>query len=287
MDYIDFLYQSSPKISENMVGERLEDAVVCSEQKNLTQLLTLMTMEGDFPINVRIGNQIFDYHSFLKLDMISGDVGVTNLYLIIDALDPAIGNIRIRKSDSVMIRMCTKRHNLEFRVNYLELVKRNVLKLSFPEQIIIRTEKRESIRVSVDKSWGFTGSITRKAGITFPVKLINISSGGLFFQPVGELPSIMDGGEIECHFKWKSQNIRCDTQATIIERTSIDEVVYYRCRFIFEQYDSAMRDLEALVATAQLLQIQRRRELFKDFKTPSKTKGDGKAKGDKKKRKKT
>ncbi|MBF0444253.1 MAG: PilZ domain-containing protein [Magnetococcales bacterium] len=286
MDYIEFLYQSSPKIRENLVGERLDDAVVCSEEKNLTQLLTIMTMEGDFPINVKIGSQIFDYHSFLKLDVVSGEVGATSLYLIIDALDPAIGNLRIRKSDSVMLRMSTKRHNLEFKVYYLELVKRNVLKLSFPENIIIRTEKRASIRVSVDKDWGFIGTITRKAGITFPVKLINISSGGLFFQPQGKLPSIMDGGEIVCHFRWKSQNIRCNTKATIIERTSIEEVVYYRCRFNFEQYDSAMRDLEALVATAQLRQIQRRRELFKDFKTPTKSKSEGSEKTVKKKSKK-
>ena len=82
MDYIEFLYQSSPKISENLVGERLEDAVVCSENKNLTQLLTLMTMEGDFPINVRIGTQIFDYHSFLKLDIGGVNIDETNLYLI-------------------------------------------------------------------------------------------------------------------------------------------------------------------------------------------------------------
>ncbi|MBF0382025.1 MAG: hypothetical protein HQL69_13460 [Magnetococcales bacterium] len=285
MDYIEFLYQSSPKIGKSLSGEQLDDAVVCSENKYLTQLLTLMTMEGDFPINVRIGRQIFDYHSFLKLDVVSGEVGATSLYLIIDALDPAIGNLRIRQSDSVVLRMCTKRHNLEFKVDYLELVRRNVLKLSFPEKIIIRTEKRASIRVSVDKNWGFEGKITRKAGITFPVKLINISSGGLFFQPKGELPSIMDGGDIVCHFNWKSQNIRCNTQASIIERDSIDEVVYYRCRFNFEQYDSAMRDLEAMVATAQLRQIQRRRELFKDFKTPSR-KSDSSEKIVRKKRKK-
>ncbi|MBF0357911.1 MAG: PilZ domain-containing protein [Magnetococcales bacterium] len=269
MDYIDFLYQSATKVCKNSFGELIKDAVLVDEKKNLTQLLTLMTMEGDFPINVRIGKQIFDYHSFLKLDMVGGLQGVSNLYLIIDALDPAIGNLRIRKATSVILRMCTTRHNLEFKVDFLEMVGRNILKLSFPENIIIRTEKRSAVRVSIDKKCSLSCTVTRKAGITFPVKIINISSGGLFFQPTGKLPSIIDGGKIVCNFKWKSQNIRCNTKAVIIERVSIDEVVYYRCRFVFEQYDSAMRDLEAMVATAQLRQIQRRREMFKDFKTPT------------------
>jgi hypothetical protein len=285
MDYIDFLYQGSTKVCTNSLGEQIKDAVVVDEKKNLAQLLTLMTMEGDFPINVRIGKQIFDYHSFLKLDMVGGMLGEANLYLIIDALDPAIGNLRIRKSSSVILRMSTKRHNLEFKVDFLEMMGRNILKLSFPENIIIRTEKRSAIRVSVDKKWSLSCTITRKAGITFPVKMINISSGGLFFQPSGKLPSIIDGGNVVCNFKWKSQNISCNTQAVIIERVSIDEVVYYRCRFTFEQYDSAMRELEALVATAQLRQIQRRRELFKDFKTPTEKDVVGKGKGSKKKSK--
>ncbi len=189
MDYIDFLYQSAPKTSETHIGEQVKDAVIVEEKTSLNQLLTLMTMEGDFPINVRIGTQIFDYHSFLKLDIVTSMPGESNLYLIIDALDPAIGNLRIRKSDSVILRMSTKRHNLEFKVNFMDMVGRNVLKLSFPENIIIRIEKRSAIRVSVDTKWGLAGTVTRKAGITFPVKLLNISSGGLFFQPQGKLPS--------------------------------------------------------------------------------------------------
>jgi hypothetical protein len=269
MDYIDFLYQSAQKADINTTDNRSTDAVIVSNKKSLSQLLTLMTLEGDFPINVRIGTQIFDYHSFLKLDMGCDDVGETSLFLVIDALDPAIGNLRIKKSESVLLRMSTKRHNLEFQVKFLEVMGRNILRLSFPENIIIRTEKRAAIRISVDKKWGLAMDITRKAGITFPVKPINISSSGLFFQPLGKLPTVSDGSPIICHTKWKSQNIKCDTQATIIERASVDETVYYRCRFVFEQYDVAMRDLEALVATAQLRQIQRRREMFTDFQTPT------------------
>jgi hypothetical protein len=285
MDYIDFLFQSAPKAGKDSGGES-GDTVVIDKKKNLMQLLTLMTMEGDFPINVKIGDQIFDYHSFLKVDMTTDSEGEASLYLIIDALDPAIGNLRIRKSDSVILRMNTKRYNLEFQAKYLDTIGRNILRLSFPKNITIRTEKRASIRVSIDKSWGLITTVTRKAGITFPVNLLNISSGGLFFQPKGELPSIIDGGEVTTHFRWKTQNIICDTQTVIIERVSIEETVHYRGRFSFEQYDSAMRDLEALVATAQLRQIQRRRELFKDFKTPTEIGAASKDRIGKKKKKK-
>lgn len=269
MEYIDFLYQSAPKAPVGKSGKLLPDAVIIDKRKNLTQLLTLMTMEGDFPINVKIGNQIFDYHSFLKVDMIGGLEGETNLYLIIDALDPAIGNLRIRKSDSVILKMNTHRYNLSFDVNYVEMVERNVLKLSFPEKIIIRTEKRAAIRVTIDRDWGLKTTVTREAGITFPVKIINISSGGIYFQPEATLPTIIGGGHITCHFNWKSQHINCNTNATVIEHNELNGELFYRARFNFEQYDSAMRDLEALVATAQLRHIQHRRELFKDFKTPT------------------
>ncbi len=276
---MDFLFQSAPKSEEG------NDAVIIKDKKNLAQLLTLMTLEGDFPINVRIGTQIFDYHSYLKLGMANDQVGTTNLFLIIDALDPAIGNLRIKKSSTVLIRMSTKRYNLEFQVQFIEVVGRNVLKLTFPEYSIIRTEKRAAVRISIDQKWGLTTSVTRKAGLTFPVKLVNISSGGLYFQPQGEIPQIGSGSEIICHFKWKPQKIKCDTKAIVIERVSIEETVHYRARFIFEQYDSAMRDLESMVATAQLRQIQRRRELFTDFETPVGDNTFGKGKPSKKKKK--
>ena len=205
--------------------------------------------------------------------------------MIIDALDPAIGNLRIRKSSSVILRMSTKRYNLEFEVSYVDLFKNNVLRLSFPEKIIIRTEKRAAVRVSVDKKWSLTTTVTRDAGITFPVNLINISSGGIFFQPLGKLPSILDGGHIISHIKWKSQKIICNTSAAIIENTTIDNAMYYRCRFQFEQYDLAMRELEALVATAQLRHIRRRKEMFVDFKTPTEIGKSSKKKLGKKKKK--
>ncbi|MBF0381147.1 MAG: PilZ domain-containing protein [Magnetococcales bacterium] len=284
MDFLDFLYESEPKASKNSFGENVDDAVVVSEKKTLMQLLSFMTMEGDFPINVRIGSQIFDYHSFLKLDMVPGQHMEANLYLIIDALDPAIGNLRIRKSSSVVIRMSTKRYNLEFVVNYIDLYRSNIFKLSFPETILIRTEKRSSVRVSIDKKWSLTANLTRDAGITFPVKLMNISSGGIYFKPPSKLPTLLDGGNVVCHFKWKSQNIVCNTSAAIIQNAIVDEVLYYRCRFQFEQYDISMRDLEALVATAQLRQIRRRKELYKDFKTPTEV-GDSNNKAGKKKKK--
>lgn len=268
MDFIDFLYQMTPKAQDDKKRTIPRDAVEISDSKNLKQLLSLMTMEGDIPIHVRIGHQIFDYHSFLKLDMTFGFEAQTNLYLVIDALDPAIGNLRIRKSDSVTVRMNTKRYNLEFEVVYIETIGRNVLKLSFPETLLIRTEKRASVRVTIDSKWGIQAIGTRDAGLTFPLKMINISSGGLYFQPVGELPQLSDGGHVAFQFSWKSQNIVCTTHSTIIERISWENTAYYRCRFVFEQYDSAMRDLESLVATTQLLQIQRRRELFTDFKMP-------------------
>jgi hypothetical protein len=82
MDYIDFLYQSAPKTGEDSIGDKLDDAVIIEEKKPLVQLLSFMTMEGDFPINVRIGTQIFDYHSFLKLDIGGVNIDETNLYLI-------------------------------------------------------------------------------------------------------------------------------------------------------------------------------------------------------------
>ncbi|MBF0455207.1 MAG: hypothetical protein HQL72_10385 [Magnetococcales bacterium] len=269
MEYLDFLYQSAPKAKSIGLSKAPNDAVILDNKKNLMQLLTLMTMEGDFPIHVKIGNQIFDYHSFLKVDIIGGIQSEANLFLMIDALDPAIGNLRIRKCDSVVLKMNTSRYNLAFHVDFLEMVERNILKLSFPDQMTVRTEKRAAIRVSIDKKWGLKTQVTRDAGITFPVNLLNISSGGVYFQPKGSLPSIINGGHVVCHFKWKSQKINCNTQATIIEHQVIDEVLYYRARFQFEQYDSAMRELEALVATAQLRLIKRRREMFKEFKTPT------------------
>lgn len=260
MDFLDFVYQSARvQFPKGLPGS--PDAVRISDGVQLQQVMAIVTMDGEIPILLHIGDQIFDYHSHLKM---AGGVGSPekNLYLLIDALTPPIGNLRIRHADVIVISLNTKSYNLVMEVRFIERIGGNIFKISFPKEIVIRTEKRKSIRVNIDPSWDIVMEVAVGRKEAFKPKLENISYGGFYFKAPSQHPRLVSGQDNLIRFSWPSMKLDAKINSTIIEMCSRNGDPFFRACFAFEVYDRLMQQVEVLVASAQSLHLQKRKALF-------------------------
>ncbi|MBF0370963.1 MAG: PilZ domain-containing protein [Magnetococcales bacterium] len=263
MEFLDFIYKMHSTEEEGAIINP-NHKVTVTDPKLISQIIMMMTMEGDQPIRLHFGRQIFNYHSYLKVN-IREFQAADSLYLLIDALDPPIGNIRIRSSQFIDIQMFTKKYFLGFRVSYLDLVKKNLFKLSFPNELMVKREKRASIRVKTDSKWKISTLITREAGITFPVQLRDISVGGLCFDCKENIPKINKASTLTCQFEWKELDAPLTLSASVVEGFVEEDLCGYRGRFLFDSYDDSLRALERMVSAMQLKYLKRRKKYFKEW----------------------
>ncbi|MBF0147202.1 MAG: hypothetical protein HQL84_04640 [Magnetococcales bacterium] len=260
MDFLDFVYQTArvryPKGYLNS-----PDAVRVDDPVLLQQLMAVLTMDGEMPILLHIGEQIFDYHSYLKM---AGGMGHTDksLYLLIDALTPPIGNVRIRHADIIVISLNTQTYNVVMEVNFIERLGGNVLKITFPREVIVRTEKRKSVRVNIDSAWNIVLEVAVGRKEAFKPRLENVSYGGFYFKAQNHHPKLASGDQHTVHFIWPSMKIETRVNTTLIETCSKNGDPFFRARFTFEIYDKSMQQIESLVASAQSMHLQRRKALF-------------------------
>lgn len=258
MDFLDFVYQGA-KAQQPAGHAKSPDVVRVNDAMMLQQLMVILTMDGEIPILLQIGHQIFDYHSHLKMATGKGE-SEKSMYLLIDALTPSIGNMRIRHADVITIGLNTKAYNVVMNVNFIEQIDSDVLKITFPKEVLIRTEKRKSVRVNIDPTWNVVLDVAIGRKETFKPSLENISFGGFYFKAPKQHPRLFSGQECTAHFIWST--IKLDTKITIkiIEACKARGTPFFRAHYAFEIYDRSMQKMESLVAYAQSLHLQRRND---------------------------
>ncbi|MBF8274037.1 MAG: hypothetical protein HW380_3142 [Magnetococcales bacterium] len=271
MDFLDFLYQAArSRYPKGYLGS--PDAVRIDDTVQLQQLMAILTMDGEMPILLHIGDQIFDYHSYLKMAGTRGS-SEKNLYLLIDALTPPIGNIRIRHADMITISLNTTSHNVVMDVGFIERIGGNVLKITFPQEVIVRTEKRKSVRVNIDPAWDVSLEMAVGRKDAFRPKLENVSFGGFYFRAPAQHPKLAADQHRTARFAWPTMKLDVQVKIEIIEMCKKNGETFFRYRFSFDSYDKAMQKMESLVAHAQSLHLQRRQALFNQWELNLEKKG--------------
>ena len=267
MDILDLIYDHHVTKKREQQGrfssqDSNNDTVVVADQEQIIQIITLLTAESKNPVIVNTEKEIFDYHSYLKLNN-KNSPDSANIVLIVDALDPPIGNVRIRVSSSIIIRIFSKRFCFELPVQLLAVMS-DQFKMSLPQQIGIQKEKRSSVRVKVDPRWDIIVEATRMAGVTFPLKIDNIGLGGLCFFCSGQTPGILKGLQVQFNLLWPSKGIELNFSVHVVESSILkeDEKCRYHARYRFENYNEIVRSLEKMVTDMQREMLVRREKRF-------------------------
>lgn len=256
MDILDLIYdyhmqKKREKLKPGIQADCFSESVVVTEQKQIVQILTLLTSETKNPIIVKTEREMFDYHSYLKLHA-EDSFDDASIFLIIDALDPPIGNVRIKVSSLIILRIFSDKFCFEMKVNMLG-VKGGKFKLSMPREIGIQKERRASIRVKIDPKWQIETQGTRMAGMTLPMTMDNISLGGICFYCPEHIPSVIEGLQVDFNILWPSNELELDLTVHIVDWFKLKELgtCRYHTRYRFENYDKTVRSLEGMVTDMQ------------------------------------
>jgi hypothetical protein len=267
-DFLDIMYAKN----KSMKGSPEDEMALIDGLQSIYQILTLIINSKPPPIQIKIDKNVIDYYSHLKClesdDKEDQESVNLALVLIIDALIPPVGNIRILQSNTIGVLLFTKKYQIGFVVEFQKVIDEKILKykliqLSFPDFLIMDKQKRIGFRAVVKTEWKIGCVITRQTGIESKVELFNLSIGGLCFKVGSDEPNIMESSKLKCNISWPDKNIKISIKAKIVGSFTIDEQMYFRCRFSVKSVSKSLKKLEELVGMVQIEEAKQRSNLFK------------------------
>ncbi|OSM05237.1 hypothetical protein [Magnetofaba australis] len=247
---------------EDAAAKLLKEGTVDDVEKIIS--IIIKAIEDNLPVQLTIGEQDpFTYYTYFEREHENTIYLKEARYVLIAALDPPIGNIKIRNAVYVDAQMFTDTTLVRARLRFQKVRESKIIQLSFPAKLEQEPQKRAVIRAKIDPKWALNLEIIRPSGVKFDAKAYDIGTGGLAFYPVKkDLPRITDGSRSEVVIHWpEGKPIRID--AMLIGEFSKEGYTGYRCRFMIGNYELA-KQIEEMVAWVQRQTLKKRTRLFKD-----------------------
>ncbi|MBF0379659.1 MAG: hypothetical protein HQL69_01495 [Magnetococcales bacterium] len=240
--------------------EAQNQGIVVTDPEEIIKIFTQALLE-DNPFQLQIGKQVFVYYSRFTIDPQLAEYIENGERLLIAPLDPPIGNIKIIKSKFVTLELFTEFHLVNTKLQFLSRPNPESIELSFPTKLQLGKQKRDSIRVAIDPIWGLEVKAVRPSGITFNGRPTDLSTGGICFSTEAAIPILTKQFRLLLIITWPSRNVEVQAKAILIKFHDKDGDIYFRAKFLFENYDEA-RAMEELASALQLREIKKREDLF-------------------------
>ena len=233
----------------------------------IAQLL-IVTLEEKLPVQVFLDNSSFPYYSLFEWELVENGNGMVmdskehlerGLYLLLAALDPPIGNLKIRSATEINIEFFTKTHLLNSEVALEKITGARKICLTFPKQLKQKPQRRASFRAPVDRSMEIAVSVTRPSGISFNVKLADLSVGGTSFYPMGATPRLADHSRVEMDISYPEGSVSVD--AMILGSFARAGEQFFRAQFLVGNHKTASA-LGELVSYLQRENTHKRAQTF-------------------------
>ncbi|ABK44374.1 type IV pilus assembly PilZ [Magnetococcus marinus MC-1] len=181
-------------------------------------------------------------------------------YVLVDALDPPLGNIKIRSAVFVEVSMFTELHLVRTKLRFQKIIEGKTIQMSFPRYLQQEPQKRAMVRAKLESQWKFSLEITRESGVKFAAKAYDISTGGVAIYYKEKIPKITEGSRVETIIYWpEGPPIRVDS--VIIGQFSKQGYTGYRIRFLVGSFD-LNQALGKVVSLAQRMSLTKRTRLF-------------------------
>ena len=230
--------------------------------------LLIAVLEERLPVRVFLGNSSFPYYSHFEWELVEDSQGKVidskvhleqGRYLLLAALDPPIGNLKIRTATKISVEFFTKFHLLDCIVRLEQITGTRKLRLSFPEKLQQKQQKRSSFRAPIDKDMRLIASITRPSGVVFKALFCDFGIGGAAFYPTGATPRIAEHSRVEMHITYPEGAVKVD--AIIRGTFAKDGEQVFRAQFLVANHKTA-GDLGELASYVQRENVQKRNNTF-------------------------
>jgi hypothetical protein len=231
-----------------------------TDPEEIINVFTQALLE-DNPFQLQIGTQVFVYYTRFTQDPWLAEDIADGVRLLIAPLDPPIGNIKIMSSKFVTLELFTEFHIVNAKLQFISRPNPESIELSFPTELILGKQKRDSIRVTIDPIWGLEIKAIRPSGISFTGIPTDLSTGGVCFSTDTSIPIMTKQFRMQLVIMWPSRGVEVQANAIMIKYHDKEGDIFFRAKFLFESYDEA-RAMEELASALQIREIKKREELF-------------------------
>ncbi|MGN7613592.1 PilZ domain-containing protein [Magnetococcales bacterium HHB-1] len=217
-------------------------------------------------VQVLLGNSPLPYFTLFDSEQTRWDNLRHGKPISIKALDPPVGNVRIRNiQEPAQLSFYTDREIIQFKSDFIDIIDRETIIITYPETFISKPQQRDAVRVVIDTSLDMSVEIIYGPKKSIRAQLKDISSGGLVLFLPEKAPLLDQGNTIKLTIH-APQRPKIEVKGTIIrhfqETIPPDPLQNFYCvRFSIEDYGTA-QEIDALVAKVQRIALQRRRDLF-------------------------
>ncbi|MBF0462324.1 MAG: PilZ domain-containing protein [Magnetococcales bacterium] len=237
---------------------------------SLSAMLPLLTtvLEEKFPVQIFLNNAATSFYSHFEWELLEDEKGQVlqsknylerGEYLLLAAMDPPIGNLKIRNSTEIRLEFASKHHLIECETTLDLITPARKICLAFPKKLKQKQQQRLAVRVPVERTMTVVASIVRPSGIVFDAKFCDVSSGGAAFFAMGATPRIADHSRVEMTITYPGGKVMVD--AVVLGTFSKNGEQVFRAQFLVDSHKTSS-DINALVAHVQRENIQRRKKLL-------------------------
>ena len=270
-----FFFKTKSKSEKKTDKAEQEQEEVIESTAEIAQLL-IAVLEEKLPVRVFLGDYSLPYYSLFESEPVEDENGeiIENKngeilynkehlerggYILLAALDPPIGNIKIRTAAEINVELLTRFHLLECMVELQKITENKKLRLSFPQQINKKPQTRTAFRAPVDVNMDIFVTIIRPSGISFSAKLDNISVGGAAFYPLSVTARIPDNSRVKMDISYPEGNITVDN--VVLGTFVKGGGQFFRSRFLVSS-SRTVNDISSLVNYVQREKSKKRIKTF-------------------------
>nr|CRH05008.1 conserved protein of unknown function with a pilZ domain [Candidatus Magnetococcus massalia] len=239
-----------------------EDGCFKIEEEEEIRKVIVRAIEEHLPVQIQLNDEqdAFTYYTYFERQNDTTLYLEDGRYALLGALDPPVGNIKVRNATFVFLQMFTELHLVRTKVRFQKIFDQKIIQIGFPRYLQQEPQKRATVRASIESRWPFSLDIIRQSGVKFTAKPFDLSTGGCAFYYSGKIPKITEGSRVDVVVHWP-QGAAITVEAAVIGPFSKAGHSGYRLRFLVGSYDLA-RQLEEVVTLAQRMKLKKRTKMF-------------------------
>lgn len=286
--FTDYVEKESSKATIEVSGISKEDEDVVTESKKIATAL-MQAADYETSLEVAFGSRILTYEARIKLDVdddpatdaLSSEYLRTCQYILIGMDDPE-GVEKMRTGAAAVVQFP---HNNKFNEFYSrlieevgeesttdeeagpsrdEVVKTALFKVSFPDALFRKNQRRSSARFEVPASSRIKLIVERPALVTFPVHIRDISLGGLDYVHPDDVAPLTEKCHLNLQFTY-DEDKELIIPGTLVKNMRTLSEVHTHVHFSIESYEMS-RAVGELVTYVERSSLKERSDRHADPK---------------------
>lgn len=271
----DYVEQETAPSTIKVSGLEQDDDDVVTEQKQIVSML-MHAADHETTVEMAFGSRILTYKAKIEMeldedtdiDVLSSEYLRHGRHILISVNDPeAIDKIRANteafiqfpqenKFNEFCSRMLEDVDGEEGDMNLDEEDRPHQFRMSFPETVFRKQQRRMTARFEVPGSAIVSLVVERPALVTFPAAILNIGSGGLSFMQPGDIAPLTENCHLNLLLNWQHDQ-ELIIPGTLVKNMSSMGKTQVHVRFSVQSYEMS-RALGELVAYIERFELTRR-----------------------------